>query len=79
MRAFTEQELRKLKNKRRLVLMALWEAKLWEDSIEDAHTLDPWNQTDDLTKTARAARRLSRRFEKLHDELMGERYESKEE
>ena len=53
-----------------LLLNALWDAKLWQDSIEDAHTLNTWDQTADLTRTANRARKLSKRYVQLHDALL---------
>jgi len=53
-----------------LLLNALWDAKLWQDSIEDAHTLNTWGQTADLTRTANRARKLSKRYVQLHDALL---------
>ena len=52
-----------------LLLSALWEAKLWQDSLVDAHTLGPGNQTRWLTARANEARRMSRRYERLHDRI----------
>lgn len=52
-----------------LLLSALWDAKLWQESIADVHTLEPWHQTPDQTRTVRAANRLAKRYENLHDKI----------
>jgi hypothetical protein len=52
-----------------LLLSALWDAKLWQESIADAHTLEPWNQTRDLTREAAKASRLAKQYERLHDRI----------
>ena len=51
------------------ILAALWDAKLWQESIADAHTLEPWHQTRDLTHTAAKANRLAKRYTRLHDKI----------
>jgi len=65
----TPQPTQLCRRDRLLILSALWDAKLWQESIADAHTLEPWHQTADLTRTARAATRLARRYMRLHDRM----------
>lgn len=54
-----------------LVLQALWDAGLWQDSIADAHhhALEEWNRCAENTRTAKAADKQGKRYRKLHDQL----------
>ena len=52
-----------------LLLSALWDAKLWQESLADAYTLDPWRQTRDMTRTAARATRLAKRYARMHDKI----------
>ena len=55
----------------RTLLAALWDGKLWQDSLADAHhdSLMPCNRTRENTKVAKDARRQAKLYEKLYDRI----------
>lgn len=64
-------------NKRdiKLIMSALWDASLWQDSIADAHyrSLMPCARTRENTATAKQADKLRDRYIKLHDRIREEK------
>jgi len=53
-----------------VLIEALYAASQFEESYADAHTLKPWEMTDELKKTAEKARAKAGKYLKLRKELI---------
>jgi hypothetical protein len=52
-----------------LLLSAIWDAKCWQESIADAHNLEPWHRTADTRREMGKALRLANRYARLRDRI----------